>query len=75
MNAIGVKPVPIIWSVGSIRATKAMADMGLFKPPLWCELVLTAGTRTMLLNAHPGNVAGLGAYSISCPRIPTGIGR
>jgi uncharacterized protein (DUF849 family) len=55
----GVKPVPLLWNVGSIRALHALIEMGFFPDPLWCEVVLTEGE---LLIGHPGTVRGLEAF-------------
>ncbi len=59
MNSVGVKPMPAIWAVPSIRATQAFVEMGLFKEPLYCELILT---ENWLLSGHPGTVKGMEAF-------------
>jgi hypothetical protein len=53
MNSVGVKPMPALWAVPSIRATQAFVEMGLFEEPLYCELILT---EDWLLSGHPGTV-------------------
>jgi uncharacterized protein (DUF849 family) len=58
-TSAGVKPVPLLWTVGSIRALQAHVEMGFFADPLWCEIVLTDGA---LLIGHPGTVRGLQAF-------------
>jgi uncharacterized protein (DUF849 family) len=56
---LGLKPVPILWDIGSIRNTAALVDMNLLRPPLFCELSLTEGG---FLSGHPGTQQGLKAY-------------
>ncbi len=59
MRSVGVRPAAILWHIGSIRATRALVEMGVLDTPLWCELVLTEGG---ILDAHPGTMRGLEAY-------------
>lgn len=64
MRSAGVRPASICWHVGSIRATRALIEMGVLPTPLWCELVMTEGG---ILDAHPGTRAGLDAYLAFVP--------
>jgi uncharacterized protein (DUF849 family) len=59
MKSVGVKPVQALWHIGSVRATQAFVEMGLFEEPLWCELVLTEGG---VFAGHPGTIKGLEAF-------------
>jgi len=59
MKSVGVKPIPALWNIPSIRATQAFVDMGIFQEPLYCELVLT---ENWLLAGHPGTVKGMEAF-------------
>jgi len=59
MKSVGVKPIPVLWNIPSIRATQAFVEIGLFEEPLYCELVLTEG---WLLAGHPGTVKGMEAF-------------
>lgn len=59
IRELGMKPVPILWDIGSSRATKALVEMGLLAPPLFCEVALTEGG---LLSGHPGTKEGLKAH-------------
>ena len=59
MNSVGVKPMPALWAIPSIRATQACVEMGLFEEPLYCELILT---ENWLLSGHPGTVKGMEAF-------------
>jgi 3-keto-5-aminohexanoate cleavage enzyme len=54
-----VKPVPILWDIGSSRGTKALVEMRLLAPSLFCEVALTEGG---LLSGHPGTLQGLQAH-------------
>jgi uncharacterized protein (DUF849 family) len=58
MKSVKVKPVQALWHVGSVRATQAFVEMGLFEEPLYCEVVLTEGG---MLAGHPGTVQGMQA--------------
>jgi uncharacterized protein (DUF849 family) len=58
-KSVGIKPVPFLWNVGSIRALEAFLAMRVFQAPLWCEVVLTDGGH---LVGHPGTIAGLDAF-------------
>ncbi len=62
MRDVGVKPMQAFWHVGSIRATEALVEMGVFEEPLYCELALMEGG---VFAGHPGTVAGLEAF-LSC---------
>ncbi len=59
MKSVGVKPVQALWHIGSVRATQAFVEMGVFAEPVWCELVLTEGG---ILAGHPGTVRGMEAF-------------
>jgi 3-keto-5-aminohexanoate cleavage enzyme len=59
MKSAGVKPIPVLWNIPSIRATQAFIEMGLFEEPLYSELVLT---ENWLLAGHPGTVKGMEAF-------------
>jgi uncharacterized protein (DUF849 family) len=59
IRELGMKPVPILWDIGSIRGTQALVEMGLLVPPLFCEVALTEGG---LLSGHPGTMKGLQAH-------------
>ncbi len=59
MKSAGVKPVQALWHIGSVRATQAFVEMGVFAEPVWCELVLTEGG---ILAGHPGTVRGMEAF-------------
>jgi uncharacterized protein (DUF849 family) len=59
MKSVGVKPVQALWHIGSVRATQAFVEMGVFTEPVWCELVLTEGG---ILAGHPGTIKGLEAF-------------
>lgn len=59
MQAVGVKPVQALWHVGSVRATQALVDMGVFTEPLYCELALMEGG---ILAGHPGTIKGMEAF-------------
>ena len=59
IRELGMKPVPILWDIGSSRSTKALVEMGLLAPPLFCEVALTEGG---LLSGHPGTKEGLKAH-------------
>jgi uncharacterized protein (DUF849 family) len=59
MKAVGVKPVQALWHIGSVRATQAFVEMGVFEEPVWCEFVLTEGG---VLAGHPGTIKGLEAF-------------
>lgn len=61
---LGLKPVPILWDIGSIRNTEALIEMGLLPAPLFCEVALTEGG---LLCGHPGNMKGLEAHLAFLP--------
>jgi 3-keto-5-aminohexanoate cleavage enzyme len=43
IRELGMKPVPILWDIGSSRGTKALVEMSLLAPPLFCEVALTEG--------------------------------
>ena len=58
MKSVRVKPVQALWHIGSVRATQAFVEMGLFEEPLYCEVVLTEGG---MLAGHPGTVQGMQA--------------
>ncbi len=58
MKSAGVKPIQALWHIGSVRATQAFVEMGLFAEPLYCEIVLTEGG---MLAGHPGTVQGMQA--------------
>lgn len=64
-RSVGVKPVPFLWNVGSVRALDVFLAMGVFEEPLWCEVVLTDGGNLM---GHPGTIAGLDAFLDFFPR-------
>ena len=51
-----------LWHVGSIRATEALVEIGVFEEPVYCEIALLEGG---LFAGHPGTVAGLEAF-LSC---------
>lgn len=57
VKAVGVKPVPMLWNIASIRVTEALLQLGYFDDPLYCEVVLFGG-KTMGFG-HPGTVKGL----------------
>ncbi len=59
INAAGVKSVQALWHIGSVRATQACVEMGLFEEPLYCELALMEGG---MLAGHPGTVKGMQAF-------------
>jgi 3-keto-5-aminohexanoate cleavage enzyme len=59
IRELGMKPVPILWDIGSIRGTQALVEMGLLAPPLFCEVALTEGGQ---LCGHPGTMKGLQAH-------------
>ena len=65
INELDLKPVPILWDIGSVRSTVALVEMGLLKAPLFCEVALTEGG---LLSGHPGTVEGLQAHLNFFPR-------
>jgi 3-keto-5-aminohexanoate cleavage enzyme len=58
-NAAGIKPVPFLYNIGSVRALPAFIAMGYFEGPIWCELALT---ESGLWCGHPGTVRGLEAF-------------
>jgi uncharacterized protein (DUF849 family) len=59
MKSVGVKPIQALWNISSVRATQAFVEMGVFKEPAYCELVLTEG---WLLSGHPGTIKGMEAF-------------
>ena len=59
MKSVGVKPIQALWHIGSIRATQAFVEMGLFEEPLYCELALMEGG---ILAGHPGTIKGMEAF-------------
>ena len=59
MKSVGVKPIQALWHIGSVRATQALMEMGLFEEPLYCEIVLTEGG---ILAGHPGSIKGMQAF-------------
>jgi 3-keto-5-aminohexanoate cleavage enzyme len=59
MKSVGVKPVQALWHIGSVRATQAFVEMGLFEEPLYCELALMEGG---VLAGHPGTIKGMEAF-------------
>lgn len=59
MKSVGVKPIPVLWTIPSVHATQAFVDTGFFEEPLYCELVLT---ENWLLARHPGTVKGMEAF-------------
>ena len=65
INELGLKPVALLWDVGSVRGTQALVEMGLLKPPVFCEIALTEGG---LLCGHPGTIEGLQAHLAFFPR-------
>jgi uncharacterized protein (DUF849 family) len=65
MKRAGVKPMQAMWHVGSIRATEALIEMGVFDEPIYCELALMEGG---VFAGHPGTVPGLEAFLAFLPR-------
>lgn len=59
MKSVGVKPVQALWHVGSVRATQAFVEMGVFAEPLYCELALMEGG---IMAGHPGTIKGMQAF-------------
>jgi uncharacterized protein (DUF849 family) len=59
IRELGMKPVPILWDIGSVRGTQALVEMGLLAPPLFCEVALTEAGQ---LCGHPGTMKGLQAH-------------
>jgi uncharacterized protein (DUF849 family) len=59
MKSVGVKPIQALWHVGSVRATQAFVEMGVFEEPLYCELALMEGG---ILAGHPGTIKGMEAF-------------
>ncbi len=59
MKSVGVKPIQALWNISSVRHTQALAEMGIFAEPLYCEIVLT---EDWLLTGHPGTVKGMEAF-------------
>jgi menaquinone-9 beta-reductase len=58
-KAAGIKPVPYLWNISSVRALPVFIQMGFLEGPVWCELVLTEGG---LWSGHPGSLRGLQAF-------------
>jgi uncharacterized protein (DUF849 family) len=67
MKSVGVKPIQALWNIPSIRHTQAFIDMGIFKEPVYCELVLS---EDWLLSGHPGTVKGMEAFLDFMPKGP-----
>lgn len=59
MKSVGVKPIQAMWHIGSLRATQALVEMGVFEEPIWCELALMEGG---ILVGHPGTIKGMEAF-------------
>ncbi len=59
LKAIDVKPMQALWNVSSVRHTEVLTEMGVFREPLYCGIVLTEHG---LLAGHPGSVKGLSAF-------------
>jgi 3-keto-5-aminohexanoate cleavage enzyme len=55
---LGLKAVPILWDVGSVRNTEALVEMELLDRSPFCEVVLTEGG---FFSGHPGTLKGLQA--------------
>jgi 3-keto-5-aminohexanoate cleavage enzyme len=59
MNAIGVRPVAMMWNIAGIRLTRAFIEMGLMSEPLMCEFT-TFGDGFEEFG-HPATIEGLQA--------------
>ena len=58
ISEAGVRPVAVLWNVGSARLLGALLEMGVLTKPVYSELTLS----DTLLSTHPGTVAGMHAY-------------
>ena len=58
-RAIGVTPVPMFWNVASVRVTQKLAEMGVFKQPMFCEASVYG--EPYLGFGHPPTIKGLDA--------------
>jgi uncharacterized protein (DUF849 family) len=58
-NAIGVRPVSMMWDIAGVRLTEAFLEMGLYSEPLFCELPLFADGFVSF--GHPATIKGLQA--------------
>jgi 3-keto-5-aminohexanoate cleavage enzyme len=54
----GVRPVAVLWSVGSARLLGALVEMGVLPEAVYAELTLS----DTLLATHPGTAQGMQAY-------------
>jgi uncharacterized protein (DUF849 family) len=54
----GVRPVAVLWSVGSARLLGALVETAVLTEPVYAELTLSDS----LLSTHPGTAKGLQAY-------------
>ena len=59
MEAVGIKPVLVCWSVGFVRRAAALIEMGLVDEPAYFLLNMTDGP---YITGHPGTPAGLEAH-------------
>jgi 3-keto-5-aminohexanoate cleavage enzyme len=59
MNAIGVKPVAMMWSIAGVRLTQTFIEMGLMQEPLMCECTVFGPGFEQF--GHPATVEGLQA--------------
>jgi 3-keto-5-aminohexanoate cleavage enzyme len=58
ISEAGVRPVAVLWNVGSARLLGALVEMGVLTEPVYAELTLS----DTLLSTHPGTAAGMQAY-------------
>ena len=58
-KSVGIKPVPFLWNISSVRALGAFIAMGILEGPVWCELALT---ESGLWAGHPGTMRGVQAF-------------
>jgi uncharacterized protein (DUF849 family) len=57
LDAVGVKPMLALWTVGAARTVGAFCDLGLVREPVYAQATLS----DTILSAHPATTAGLRA--------------
>ncbi|MFT3964967.1 MAG: 3-keto-5-aminohexanoate cleavage protein [Sphingobium sp.] len=57
VQAVGVKAVPMIWNVASVRVIEKFIEMGVLKEPLFCEVSVYG--EPYLAFGHPATIQGL----------------
>ncbi len=65
-QAVGVRPIAMMWNIAGVRLTEAFVEMGLFPTPLLCEFtVFGEGFQEY---GHPATVKGLQALTDFMPQ-------